>query len=332
MIKGLRPFGVALFLISSQAVAQTVSFVALGDFGTGDWRQYAVSEAIAKVCKKQRRCDLAIGLGDNIYDHGATSATDINFLTRFEMPYFDLDMRFLMTLGNHDVTRIKNPDNLDVKRGDIQVQYHYREDRVSDKWFMPDRYYHTTFPEKEPAADFLSLDSSTVAGDSRYQLEYSQQEQMAAHINWLSDTLPQLTARWRIAFAHYPFISNGRHGNAGHYDGVPGRGQLWEELVQSNLCDNVHLFLSGHDHTLQFLEANERCGRTLFVVSGAAGKREGLKNEERNPAYWQAENTLGFFWVQLTDDTMTIEAWTLNQDNEPELAWQSEHPYFSLEN
>ncbi|WP_281648505.1 metallophosphoesterase [Parendozoicomonas sp. Alg238-R29] len=317
-------------LLSSQLNAETVSFVALGDFGTGDWRQHAVSEAIGKVCSEQRLCNLAVGLGDNIYDHGATSENDLNFLTRFEVPYANLDMPFYMTLGNHDITRIKNKDNLDIKRGDIQVQYHYREDRISNKWYMPARYYHVPYPEESPDTDFLSLDSSTLAGDNAYQKEYDQQEQITAHTNWLSNLMPQLKARWRIAFTHYPYLSNGRHGNAGDYDGVQGRGQLWQQLVENNLCDKVHLLLSGHDHTLQFLQANSQCGRTLFVVSGAAGKRESLVDKNRNPAYWQSENTLGFFWIQLTESDMTIEAWTLDRENQPEMAWQSKHSYFPL--
>ena len=319
-----------MLLLAQFSAAETTSFIAIGDFGTGDWRQHAVASAISTVCENQD-CDLVLGLGDNIYERGVTSLEDLSFLTRFEIPYTNIEMPFYMTLGNHDISQVRDRDPT-LRRGDIQVQYHYKTDRFSDKWYMPARYYHALSPKDSggPIVDFLSLDSSTVAGDNSYQSEYDQQEQLTSHTNWLNNLIPTLQGRWRVAFAHYPYISNGRHGNAGDFDGVQGRGQAWKQLLDTSICNQVHLLVTAHDHTLQFLQRANSCGQTMFILSGAGGKREGLVDKERNPAFWQAENTLGFFWVQLSNDKMTVQAWVLNSDNKPERAWQSTHDFFPV--
>ena len=51
-------------------------FVALGDGGEGNTRQYAVAEAMRTVCIDKGGCEFALYLGDNIYDSGADSVTD----------------------------------------------------------------------------------------------------------------------------------------------------------------------------------------------------------------------------------------------------------------
>lgn len=122
-----------------------VRFIAIGDSGTGKDGQYKVAAAMKEICQ-QRGCDFAIGLGDNIYESGVDGVNDIQFDLKFEDPYKELDFPFYMTLGNHDNSWIFGGDGADNDKGEIQVDYHYRTDRKSNKWQMPARMYQFDAP------------------------------------------------------------------------------------------------------------------------------------------------------------------------------------------
>jgi hypothetical protein len=79
-----------------------VTFVALGDMGTGGSAQTQVAQAMYHVCQ-QEGCDFILGLGDNIYPHSVRSAHDPQFQDKFEHPYARFQgIDFWMILGNHD--------------------------------------------------------------------------------------------------------------------------------------------------------------------------------------------------------------------------------------
>ena len=61
-----------------------VRFVAMGDGGEGNMRQFQVATVIENVCNAHGGCDFALYLGDNIYDSGVDSAMDEQFQTKFE--------------------------------------------------------------------------------------------------------------------------------------------------------------------------------------------------------------------------------------------------------
>ena len=329
-----------LFTVSVQLKAETVSFIALGDFGTGDKKQIAVAEAMEEVCSNQP-CDFVIGLGDNIYNKGVNSVTDPFFQSHFEQPYAQLNIPFHMTLGNHDISLDRYPDGELSPKGDIQVQYHYLENRTSDKWRMPARYYTFSAPEDEggeeaeeqaqPHIDFLALDATPIAADrEEASAFYSAEEFAQQQTTWLTNIIPELKAPWRIAFSHYPYVSNGRHGNAGNYDNNPGQGELWKTLIEQQLCESVHFLISGHDHSLQLLEPVESCGDTIHIISGAGGKYDKtMTDPQRNSASWQQAGTLGFFWIQVNDEQATIQAWTVSEQ-QPILQHTQIIDYFPL--
>ena len=100
-----------------------VSFIAIGDTGTGEEKQYKVAAAMKEVCD-ELGCDFALGLGDNIYETGVDSVDDVQFIDKFEKPYADVDFPFYMTLGNHDNGWLSG-DGLDNDKGEFQVDYHY---------------------------------------------------------------------------------------------------------------------------------------------------------------------------------------------------------------
>lgn len=292
------------------------AFIVIGDSGTGSAGQYAVGEAIARVCELKAQthsaCRFVVGLGDNIYEDGVDSVDDMQFDEKFELPFAPVELPFYMVLGNHDNTGFVGGDGTNNARGEFQVQYTYYDGRRTDRWQMPDRYYQFSSPASTangaPLIDFFALDSNPIAGGfADPDLAYAFHTYGIDQRNWAVTSLASSPATFRIALAHHPYLSNGSHGNAGNYDGVPGEalpviaGQRWKTFLEEAVCDKADFFFAGHDHDLQVLNAVPQCGRTEFVVSGAAGKMRPLGDPERNDARYQVGDQYGFFWMEATE-------------------------------
>ena len=99
-------------------------------------------------------------------------------------------------------------------------------------------------------------------------------------------------------FGHHPYISNGKHGNAGVYDGSNigiQAGVPVKEFFETAICNSgVDVYLAGHEHTRQWLEP--QCG-VEFIVSGAAAKTEPL--EGYNPTFFETDQLRGFLLVEI---------------------------------
>ncbi len=310
----------------------SVSFVSFGDAGqqsqSGPGAQTAVGDAMAQVCA-QRGCDFALELGDNIYLSGVDSVEDEQWQTKFELPYANFDYPIFAALGNHDNSHGPG-EGSGNSRGDFQVDYHYSG--KSKKWNMPARYYNFTWPRESdaPLAEFFALDSNPLTAimpdpDPRWNfITYGQEQQ-----DWFSQALDASVAPWKIAFAHHPYLSNGLHGNAGRYDGIPealpvtATGRPWKDFLEDTVCaKGVDILFQGHDHDLEWIKPVESCGRTHFIVSGAGEAPRAFGDAQRNATYWQQDMELGFFWFRLEPDRLIGAAYVLDAENQPQLRFE----------
>jgi tartrate-resistant acid phosphatase type 5 len=258
-----------------------VRFVALGDAGEGNDEQYAVADAIKTVCDRDG-CDFALYLGDNFYDSGVDSVDDAQFDEKFELPYAELAFPFYPVLGNHDYGG--EGVGWELWLGEIYVEY----SDYSDKWTMPDLYY--AFEAGD--ALFLGLDTTQVFwGITDDQLGWVQQEVSATD------------RRWKIAYGHHPYLSNGPHGNAGEYEGLDWvpivNGESVRDFVDDGICGQVDLYLCGHDHSMQWPETT--CD-TEFIVSGAGAKTTEIEGDD--PTHFEYDGE-GFFWIEIVGDQLT---------------------------
>ena len=264
-----------------------VRFIAMGDGGEGNTAQFEVGDAVGQVCA-QRGCDFALYLGDNFYDDGVYSVDDPQFETKFEEPYADLTLPFYVVMGNHDYGSI--PAQF------WKAQYEIDYTTKSSKWTMPDVMY--TFREQH--VQFFGLDTNGIM----FGVDWATGQQA-----WFDGEMSASTADWRIAYGHHPYISNGKHGNAGNYEGawydVTGlvNGYYMKEFFDQSVCGKVDIYFAGHDHNRQLLEPS--CG-TLFVVTGAAAKTTGFEYRDNNPTIWDDDTTAGFVWVEIADNTLTL--------------------------
>ncbi len=157
-------------------------FVFMGDTGTGEAGQFAVSNGIEKFCKSNP-CDFGLLLGDNIYPLGSWSKNDKQFLDKFEQPYRNLDFEWYAVLGNHDYYGLEH----------TQLQY------KSERWKMPGRYYVRLLGDVE----LLAIDTMKIGSDLVQRA-------------WLIERLAASKARWKIVYGHYPVYSGGAHGTNLH--------------------------------------------------------------------------------------------------------------------
>ncbi|HKT81081.1 MAG TPA: metallophosphoesterase [Vicinamibacterales bacterium] len=154
--------------------AGSLKFAVLGDFGTGEQRQYQLAEQMVKL-HERFAFDMVILVGDNLY--GSERPQD--FRKKFETPYkplLDANVKFYASLGNHDA----------------------REQRSYKLFNMEGKLYYDF---KAPAQNvrFFALEST-----------YPEPDQ----IKWISDELKKSSDDWKIVFFHHPLYSTAnRHGS-----------------------------------------------------------------------------------------------------------------------
>ena len=305
----------------------------MGDFGTGTIQQEMVGNAMADVCDQRGGCNFAIGLGDNIYDENPQTPYADAFVHRFEHPFRNAQFPFYMTLGNHDNSLIIDGIGNFNRTGEVQVEYSYRTDRLTDRWKMPARYYRHDHPAGAgaPTATFLALDSNPFMTVFELDMEYWVWYEWKQG-KWARDALASSNATWKIAYAHHPYLSNGLHGNAGNYEGVPVlelftarfSGETYRRWLVDNICGKVDLYVSGHDHDLQLLHSIPECGNTIIMVSGAGAKTRSLEaGATRNPYWYQQGDTLGFSIGEINGNNLTLTFYTVNpSDGKASIAHQ----------
>jgi tartrate-resistant acid phosphatase type 5 len=331
--------GVSQTLAPPAETGQILRFIAIGDTGTGNdgdasHLQYEVAAMLRQVCE-MRGCDFAVLAGDNMYEKGVEGTDDPLFDEAFEQPYGDIGIPFYVALGNHDNSKTDIGEGSQNTKGDIQVAY--TEVSPSGAWQMPERFYTQTFTTpvgESPFAQLFTVDSSPMShffddtgapwrGDAldSYILKQTR---------FMQDQLAASRAPWKIALAHHPYVSNGQHGNAGMYDlgtnpdpcfGIEGarlskscRGEAYQAFLEATICDEVDLFIAGHDHELYWFKPQPGCGKTQQIVSGAGAKSRDVFDATRNDAYFQLGMSWGFFWIELHEDRLVGAAYALYPD------------------
>lgn len=273
-------------MVDMPPVMEVRRFVAIGDTGTGSDMQIKVGQSIGKACLDLGGCDFGMLLGDNAYDSGFDDENDPKFVDFFERPYGHLGFPFYAVLGNHDLGGNGLGVSLDLKKGDYQVLYGQR----NPQWKMPAKYYQV----QEGPVWMVGLNTTDIFFDR-------DRDQRRDVQGWLNSA-PQ--RGWKIAFGHHPYISNGPHGNAGRYEGLPfvpiANGEHVQSFMEDIVCAQFDIYLCGHDHNVQDLK--KICG-TEFIVSGAGAKTTDL--EGTNPVHYESDEP-GFVILEATERKMIL--------------------------
>ncbi len=253
-----------------------VRFVAVGDTGKS-------VEAQARVVGRMRAhcalvgCDFALLLGDLVYPRGATGADDPAVSRLVARPFASLGVPVFGVIGNHD----------------------------EGGGFWPERAgYLTSLPGEVRIRRALALDAGpvTVVGVDTAGAMFGRAVTRAS----AREALDRATGL-RVAIGHHPYRSKGRHGDAGRYDRLPSffpvaSGHGVKALLDDAVCGHADLYLSGHDHSLQWLA--EGCRGTSLIVAGSGS--EATKVDGPTRAHFAASE-LGFVAVDAGPDGARVE-------------------------
>jgi hypothetical protein len=221
-------------------------------------------------------------------------------------------MPFYAVLGNHDyggrlLTEEYGGLGNEFDKGPLEVQY----TQQSTKWVMLGTHYTVQVDH----VGFVMLDTNSLLWDN-----VDNGDQRA----WLPGALAELSstgAEWVLGVGHHPVRSNGAHGNAGEYESIEVggteipvadllpivAGEEVKDFFDNDLCGNVDVYLSGHDHNRQWIdEPDALCGAEL-IVSGAGAKVKDFDSADRNSTRFQDAATEGFVYVVIDGDTFTGE-------------------------
>ncbi|MEN8160961.1 MAG: metallophosphoesterase [Myxococcota bacterium] len=243
------------------AEPETLSLLAFGDTGKPvSWPttfvpQYRVGEAMARE-DRRAPVDALLLLGDIFYPDGLTRRT---LRDRMRMNLAGPYCHFLSLTQKgrqaarshcdrdpeqtHPVPILAVTGNHDLGRGQGVRLQRERLPVFLENWLMP--------------ADARSYELGAGLSVIGFHSDYVKKGMPATA---LAEALRESKGPWRIVIAHHPIAD-------------PGKG--WDSAYAQRVRDAiaaaghpVHLFLAGHEHSLQALRAG---GAALHVVSGAGG-------------------------------------------------------------
>lgn len=260
------------------AEGPTVTFLAVGDTGTGDPMQQQVADGMAQRAELAG-ADFVLLLGDNFYPAGVRSVDDAQWQSAFVEPFADerLQIPFYAILGNHD------------HEGDPESEIGWSGD---ERWRMPAAYYTFQMPVGAEVVQFFMLDTEAL------------HEELPGHgeqVLWLARELAESAARWKIVAGHHPFHSGGTHDDNPELEGRLG--PLLEE-------HGVDLYLCAHDHHRAWMEAP---GLPPQVISGAGSHPRKVRWTDETVF---AGAGLGFVWIRVEPDELWIEFLTAENELE----------------
>jgi len=243
--------------------AAALRIAVVGDTGEGDEE---VARGIARVHAREP-LDAIVITGDAFYPCGPSSASDrIWKRVRF---LTDIGPPVLPVLGNHDFCGRSKPE--------VQINW-----GGSPHWVFPARQYAV----RTRVADFVMLDTTPFVHGKA---------QAAVH-----DALRAGfgNAPWRIAAGHHPLMSSGWHGHLPRGEHLRMKG-----LIPEMQRERVDLYLCGHDHHLELIDASPR-----MLISGAGSDPVPpivLHPQTLFPR--EAQRTRGFAVVTIDADSLSVQ-------------------------
>lgn len=251
----------------------------------GDWGQDRatldhVGDALGAVCAA-RGCDAVIATGDNLYPRGMQPGLEPVFAGLLARLVGDLGRPVYAVLGNHDWGR-----GFDRAAADRQIR------------FAGDSAGRYVLPGPNWSA---RLGPATVLGLDTTRLFW---EGVAPAVAPLRARLRDACGDWRVVVGHHAWWSNGTHGSAGAFEGLPwapvAAGHGLARLRDEALCGAADVVLSGHDHHREWIEA---CG-THWIVSGTGASA--VPPPGRGIPSRHLASGPGLVWLDLGPDRLDV--------------------------
>lgn len=266
-------------------------FTAIGDWGrNGADHQLEVAKQMGNWVTDHPN-DFIISTGDNFYPSGVVSEYDPLWHYSYENIYTDFALQWdwYPILGNHDYK--SDPD--------AQVRY----TKISRRWKMPARYYSKTFDLKGKGKVLMAfIDTNPMIPEFYSNSEYGPHvagQHPEKQLEWLDSILstqdPDI--RWKIVVGHHPIYTVGPRTN--NYDTLAVR-KVLEDILQKN---KVHIYLSGHDHSLQHIKLKNKHFHQL--ISGSGSEITPVKPDMEISCFEAAE--YGFMYIAMDEKRLHLQ-------------------------
>ncbi len=168
-------------------------------------------------------------LGDNFYPAGVENNVD-PLWNKYDKTFENINKPIYSVLGNHDY--LQNPVSQVKNSKWIMDSWYYKKEYDNvDLYFLDTVQFNVhNWVSKEKIEEVHGLDYQTLIGD---QLE------------WLNYELSKKPNKKKLVLGHYPIITNGFYN-----DKV---GDLFDYLIETFKKNNVNIYLSGHEHNIQYI-------------------------------------------------------------------------------
>jgi len=290
---------------SKQPLDAPVTFIVLGDYGTGirrstpKRRQREIARAMQAVFDRHD-VRFVITAGDNIYAGTrvlglplgtSTGDEDDDWFFTFFQPYRYLVNRIPVypCIGNHDTAETEDRDDREQLLDNLYLRERFAADAQSGLASLdPGLFYRFQFGRD---LEFVCLDTS-----KEHFFRGKRLFEYPKHREWLERALASgARTRWRMAFCHHPpFCAGPRHGNTDRMD----------QLLPLFASGGVRAVFSGHEHNFQ----HSAHGGIDYFVTGAGSKvRKGSpdKFEEAHTRSWS--DHAHFLLVTVDHATLVVE-------------------------
>ena len=264
----------------------SLNFMVIGDWGhNGHFYQKEVAHQL-EIAMYQTDADFIVSTGDNFYPNGVASVNDPLWQSAFENIYHGPHTfeDWYVVLGNHDYL------------GNAQAQIDYTE--KSQRWQLPARYYSKTFAlENNEQVLMVFLDTNPIQPEYKDRDKYrsTQGQDYKTQLTWLETQLAGSNAKWKIVVGHHPLYSSGKRF---------GRNQGLRDILEPILeRHNVHAYIAGHEHDLQYNQPKN--SKVAHFVSGGGSEARFVKQREFTR---YAEATPGFLSISINGETLSVSA------------------------
>lgn len=311
----------------------------------------AVGLAMTTVCR-DKPCQFAIQLGDNIYPDGADASDGKDDQKRMDdlilaplKPLFaeNPELMVYSALGNHDWKSSRQGVALQTqwmkkhKNFTLDAQGYYKYTLGSQgnevEFFVLDTNMllsGQTFYEVPLNKDGSEGDLALALNNASAELEQADHHELPIkaedeqQLAWLKKGLENSTAKWKVVYGHHILWSIG----GSKYS----EGHVLRELLLPSLCQYADAYIAGHEHDLELItddcslynSANKRAPLPL-IISGAAAKMRGkhtpfaeqqAKRYSQYQLHWSQSFVWGFAHIELDnqDDKLNVEFYTTPRD------------------